>query len=45
MMKPINIIDSDYAHWIKELSSRYRRSQIKAAYVTTRVDRLNELKE
>ena len=31
MMKPINIIDSDYAQWIKELSSRYRRSQIKAA--------------
>ena len=31
MMKPINIIDSDYIQWIKELSSRYRRSQIKAA--------------
>ena len=31
MMKPINIIDSDYSQWIKELSSRYRRSQIKAA--------------
>lgn len=31
MMKPISIIDSDYAQWIKELSSRYRRSQIKAA--------------
>lgn len=31
MMKPINIIDSDYTQWIKELSSRYRRSQIKAA--------------
>lgn len=31
MMKPINIVDSDYTQWIKELSSRYRRSQIKAA--------------
>ena len=31
MIKPISIIDSDYAQWIKELSSRYRRSQIKAA--------------
>lgn len=31
MMKPINIIDSDYIQWIKELSSRYHRSQIKAA--------------
>ena len=31
MMKPINIIDSDYTQWIKDLSSRYRRSQIKAA--------------
>lgn len=31
MMRPINIIDSDYIQWIKELSSRYRRSQIKAA--------------
>lgn len=31
MMKPINIMDSDYTQWIKELSSRYRRSQIKAA--------------
>ena len=30
-MRPINIIDSDYIQWIKELSSRYRRSQIKAA--------------
>ena len=31
MMRPINIIDSDYIQWIKELSSRYRRGQIKAA--------------
>ena len=31
MVKPINILDSDYIQWIKELGSRYRRSQIKAA--------------
>ena len=31
MNKTIGIIDKDYALWIKELSSRYRRSQIKAA--------------
>jgi len=31
MSKPITIIDQDYIQWIKELSSRYRRSQIKAA--------------
>ena len=27
----ISILDRDYAQWIKELSSRYRRSQVKAA--------------
>lgn len=31
MSKSINILDKEYTQWIKELSSRYRRSQIKAA--------------
>lgn len=31
MEKSISILDKDYSHWISELSSRYRRSQIKAA--------------
>ncbi len=31
MSMSINILDKDYIQWIKELSSRYRRSQIKAA--------------
>ena len=31
MTKSINILDKDYSKWIQELSSRYRRSQIKAA--------------
>ena len=31
MSKSINILDKDYTQWIKELSSRYRQSQIKAA--------------
>lgn len=31
MSKEITILDKDYIQWIKELSSRYRRSQIKAA--------------
>ena len=30
-MKRLMILDNDYLQWIKELSSRYRRSQIKAA--------------
>lgn len=30
MVKPINILDKDYSQWLKDLSSRYRRSQIKA---------------
>ena len=29
--KSISIIDKEYIQWIKELSSRYRRGQIKAA--------------
>lgn len=31
MSKSINILDQKYLKWIKELSTRYRRSQIKAA--------------
>ena len=31
MSKSISILEQDYIQWIKELSSRYRRSQIKAA--------------
>ena len=31
MNKNITIIDKDYKEWIKDLSVRYRRSQIKAA--------------
>ena len=30
-MKQLMILDNDYLQWIKELSSRYRKSQIKAA--------------
>jgi len=29
MVKPISILDKDYSQWLKDLSSRYRRSQIK----------------
>ncbi|WP_294589532.1 PDDEXK nuclease domain-containing protein [uncultured Bacteroides sp.] len=31
MNNSINILDKDYLQWVKELSSRYRQSQIKAA--------------
>jgi hypothetical protein len=31
MGKSISILDENYLQWIKNLSSRYRRSQIKAA--------------
>jgi len=31
MPQPIKILDQDYTKWIAELSSRYRKSQIKAA--------------
>ena len=31
MSKSINILDTDYIQWIRDLSSRYRRSQIKAS--------------
>ena len=30
-MNTVNIIDKDYAEWLKNLQSRYRRCQIKAA--------------
>ena len=29
--KDMNIFDRDYKNWIKDISSRFRRSQIKAA--------------
>lgn len=28
-MKSISILDKDYINWIKELSMRYRKSQVK----------------
>ncbi|MBR1463538.1 MAG: DUF1016 family protein [Prevotella sp.] len=31
MVKPMSILDKDYTQWLKDLSTRYRRSQIKAA--------------
>ena len=31
MDKNITIIDKDYSQWVKELVTRYRQSQIKAA--------------
>ena len=31
MSKSINILDKDYIQWLKDLSKRYRRSQLKAA--------------
>lgn len=31
MSKSISILDKDYTKWVKELSTRYRQSQIKAA--------------
>ncbi|WP_099290809.1 DUF1016 N-terminal domain-containing protein [Butyricimonas sp. Marseille-P3923] len=31
MSKSISILDKDYLQWVKELSIRYRQSQIKAA--------------
>lgn len=30
-MHSISILDKDYSHWVKNLSSRYRKSQLKAA--------------
>ena len=34
--KSINILDKDYTRWVKELSTRYRKSQIKAAVKVNR---------
>ena len=31
MGKSINILDKAYLQWVKELTTRYRQSQIKAA--------------
>ena len=31
MSKSLNILDKDYKQWLRDLSTRYRRSQIKAA--------------
>ena len=31
MGRSLTIIDADYKNWVKEVSQRYRRSQIKAA--------------
>ena len=31
MEKSINILDKDYVQWVKELSLRYRQSQIRSA--------------
>ena len=31
MSKTLTILDKDYKNWIKNLSSRYRKSQLKAA--------------
>ncbi|MBQ4408802.1 MAG: DUF1016 family protein [Bacteroidales bacterium] len=36
MPQPIKILDQDYTKWIAELSSRYRKSQIKAAVKVNR---------
>ena len=35
-MKSITILDSNYKDWVKELSLRYRKSQIKAAVKVNR---------
>jgi len=34
--KSVNILDKDYIQWIKDLSNRYHRSQIKAAVKVNR---------
>lgn len=36
MSKEITILDQEYKKWIKELSSRYRKSQVKAAVKVNR---------
>ena len=30
-MKEINILDKEYAQWVKSLVAKYRQSQVKAA--------------
>lgn len=37
MSKSIGILDREYLQWVKELSIRYRQSQIKAAVKVNRV--------
>lgn len=36
-IKSLSILDKDYFQWIKELSSRYRRSQVKASVKVNKV--------
>ena len=36
-IKSLNILDKDYLQWIKELSTRYRRSQVKASVKVNQV--------
>ena len=36
-IKSLSILDKDYLQWIKELSSRYRRSQVKASVKVNQV--------
>lgn len=36
-IKSLSILDKDYLQWIKELSSRYRRSQVKASVKVNKV--------
>lgn len=36
MSKSISILDKDYAHWVEDLSVRYRQSQIRASVKVNR---------
>ena len=36
-IKSLNILDKDYLQWIKELSTRFRRSQVKASVKVNQV--------
>ena len=36
-MKSLSILDKDYLQWIKELSTRFRRSQVKASVRVSQV--------
>lgn len=42
MSTTINILDSEYSHWLKDLCKRYRRSRIKAA-VAVMIQCLNSI--